>query len=520
MNLRRQLLQILTLLLLGTVPMQAKAASGLGFDMDNPLIFGLDMDYAPLEYVTKDGIPHGLDVDFTQELMKRMNIPFTYQPNTWANISGDVIHGRVDLGMMVYSPYRKTIVNYSRAVFRLYYQAVFRKTDQEHFDMRNLAGKKIAYMSSRPITDTLTKAGAILTVVSDLNDAMKDLSKGTYDAVLCFRYQALYLIKKHGLDNLASEDLTLAPREYCYVSRNKQLIDSINVYLSKMQEDGTIEEIYGQDVTSSFGGIEIPSWVWYLCAAVVFLSLLIMLIMQLRHSKRLYAEMEHAKRSERMKTVFLGNISHALRTPLNGIIGFSEVLEANGKDMAVEERQSLYRLINLNGQQLLYFINELLELSNIESSKVELCMETFDVGEKLKEFCDELRPQLREGVELKVNYHPLVVTMDATFMRAVIMRLIENAVKYTKEGYIEVDYYIENNGYYFAVKDTGPGLPENMKDNIFNLLADVNTFMQSDSPGLGLSICKAVVDMAHGKIGVQSETGAGCTFWVWIPNFG
>ena len=176
MNLRRHLLQILTLLLLGTIPMQAKAASGLGFDKDNPLIFGLDIDYAPLEYVTKDGIPHGLDVAFTQELMKRMKIPFTYQPNTWANISGDVIHGRVDLGMMVYSPYRKTIVNYSRAVFRLYYQAVFRKTGQEHFDMRNLAGKKIAFMASRPITDTLTKAGAILTVVSDLNDAMKDLS--------------------------------------------------------------------------------------------------------------------------------------------------------------------------------------------------------------------------------------------------------------------------------------------------------------------------------------------------------
>jgi ABC-type amino acid transport substrate-binding protein len=134
----------------------------------HPLLLGMEMDYPPLEYIDENGTPQGLDIVFTKELMKRLDIPFTYSPNTWENISEDVLSGRVDLGMMVYSPYRKNLTNYSRAIFRLYYQILFRKDSKGHFDVRHLAGKKVAYMASRPIKDTLTKVGAILYEVKNL----------------------------------------------------------------------------------------------------------------------------------------------------------------------------------------------------------------------------------------------------------------------------------------------------------------------------------------------------------------
>ena len=156
--------KLLSLCLLLSLSNLAKAEN-LGYTKLNPLKIGLDLDYAPLEYVDANGLPQGLDVELTQALMKRLNIPYTYSPNTWENISGDVINGRVDLGMMVYSPYRKDIVNYSRAVFRLYYQVVYRNNESEQFDMRHLEGKNVAYMASRPITDTLTRAGAVLHVI-------------------------------------------------------------------------------------------------------------------------------------------------------------------------------------------------------------------------------------------------------------------------------------------------------------------------------------------------------------------
>ena len=119
--------RIISLLLLLTLALSA-SADNLGYSQDKPLLFGIDMDYAPMEYIDGKGIPRGFDVEFTRRLMERMDIPFTFAPNTWANIAGDVLHGKVDLGMMVYSPYRKDETNYSRAVFRLYYQIVYQRS--------------------------------------------------------------------------------------------------------------------------------------------------------------------------------------------------------------------------------------------------------------------------------------------------------------------------------------------------------------------------------------------------------
>ena len=124
------------------------------------MVFGIDIDYAPMQYIDEHGKPNGLDIEFTKILMSRLNIPFTYSSNSWENIADDVLKGRVDLAMMVYSPYRKDLTNYSRGVFRLYYQLVYRKQNKAPYGLRDLNGKEIALMASRPITDTLQNIGA------------------------------------------------------------------------------------------------------------------------------------------------------------------------------------------------------------------------------------------------------------------------------------------------------------------------------------------------------------------------
>ena len=492
-------------------------ADGLGYSKGHPLIIGLDADYAPMEYINEDGMPSGLDVDFTHELMERMNVTYIYQPNTWENISGDVINGRVDLGMMVYSPYRKDLVNYSRAVLRLYYQIVYRKEEKGRFDVRNLGDKEIAFMASRPITDTLTKVGARLNVVTDLPLAMRELNSGRYDAVICFRYQAKYLIPTYGLTNLTTYDLTLTPREYCYVSRNKQLIDSINVYLEQMEADGVMREVYG-NVTSQFDTFEIPQWVYWVSALFVIVFLMVLVILQHRHQKRLRLAMERAQRSERLKSVFLGNVSHALRTPLNSIIGFNDLLLSEAFDeVPLEERKNLLLLINKNGNQLLHFIDELLQLSNIETSQRELTLVDCNVSDLLTECCEDVSHLVQEGVEIRCPKDSLVLKLDAGYLRTLITHLLRNAAQHTKEGCIEVKYGVVDDGLFIDVADTGEGLPESLRENIFALLSDANTYVQDETPGLGLSICKGIVDMLRGKISAQSETGKGTTIQVWTP---
>ncbi|MBQ6379835.1 MAG: transporter substrate-binding domain-containing protein [Prevotella sp.] len=522
------ILRLVCILLLMIFASSGKA-DNLGFTKDHPLVFGMDKDYAPMEYLDEQDNPCGYDVEFTKRLMKRLDIPFTYAPNTWENIAGDILQGRVDLGMMVYSTYRKDMTNYSRAVFRLYYQIVYRKGEKRDFGIRNVKGKHIAFMESRPVIDTLSKAGAEIHLVKDLKKTMTELSAGKYDAVICFRYQTRYLINTLELENLVAEDLTLMSREYCYVSNNKALIDAINVELDKMEKEGVIDDVYSS-VRTTFGGLVIPMWVWLLLGGLVIVSLIIFNIQQRLARKRLQEEVERATKneqramkSEQLKDIFLNNMSHALRTPLNAIIGFSDLmLTTPDGEMPEEERVQLLSLINGNGLQLLHLINELLSLSDIEGNTTLFDRQVTDVDHEMTSYAAEIRLQLPEGVTLEVvePIGGLRALLDAKLLRVVTMHLLENALHHTSEGTITLSYYMKEEGFYLEVKDTGSGLPEKLKENIFALLSDKNTYLQDETPGLGLSICKAIIDRTGGKIGARDnvEAGHGTIVWLWTPT--
>ena len=133
----------------------------------------------------------------------------------------------------------------------------------------------------------------------------------------------------------------------------------------------------------------------------------------------------------------------------------------------------------------------------------------------------EARMQLRQGVELKVvePVGGLRALTDKRLLKLVTMHLLDNAVQHTMEGAVTLKYMAKDSGLYAEVKDTGSGLPQSLKDNIFTLLSDKNTYLQDDTPGLGLSICKAILDKSGGKIGMRNNTidGRGTIFWFWAP---
>ena len=601
-------LRLINILLILTFALKVNA-NNLGYSDSKPLILGIDQDYPPLEYVDEKGKPSGADVEFSKILMKRMNIPFKFAPNTWGAIANDILTGKVDLGMMVYSPYRKNVTNYSRAVIRLYYQLVTRKGTKRNYGLRDMHNVEVALMASRPVRDTLQKIGARLVIVDDLTKAMKELSAGKYDAVVCYRYQAKYLIGKHKLQNLEQEDLTLTPREYCYVSNNKKLIVAIDKELDKMEKEGLMDEVYG-NVASTFNGIIIPRWVYIAIVAFVIVALLAVILNQMHNTRQLKKaldtareneekakaseekarqseevaranaekareneaiamanaekaraseaeaqriadvarrnakEAEHnamvasqneakareaaeaAKKSEELKDIFLGNMSHSLRTPLNAIIGFSDLLMSMGDDaLPPEERTNLLQLINKNGLELLHLINELLSLSEVEGDNQLFKREVTDVDYEMGQYASEIRMQLKDGVTLEVvePIDGLRALVDKKLMRIVTMHLLENAMQHTNEGKITLSYYLKEGGMYVEVKDTGVGLPEKLKQNIFGLLADKNTYTHDenqDNPGLGLSVCKAIIDRCNGKIGARDNTedGKGTIFWYWTPT--
>ncbi|WP_028913246.1 transporter substrate-binding domain-containing protein [Prevotella sp. MA2016] len=577
-------------------------ANGLNYSTTKPLVFGIDKDYPPLEYVDEKGNPSGVDVEFTKLLMERLGIPVKFAPNNWTAIAGDVLSGKVDLGMMVYSPYRKDVTNYSRAVFRLYHQIVTRKDEKRNYGLRDVKGMKIALMYSRPVIDTLQRAGAKIVLVEDLTKAFRDLSAGKYDALICYRYQAKSLIAMHKFTNLVGEDLTLTPREYCYVSHDEKLINAINKELDAMEDEGVMDEVYA-NVASSFNGVIIPKWVWIATAALVFAILLGVIWMQRRYNGKLKtalalareseekarqseeiaqksaeeariseerakhneeiakaseerakhneeiakaseerakhneeiakaneekakANEEAARKSEELKEIFFSNMSHSLRTPLNAIIGFSDLLMSmEDGAMPREDRDNLLQLINKNGLDLLHLVNELLSLSEVEDDGQTFKREVVDVDNEMGLYASEIRAQLREGVELEVvePIDGLRALVDKKLMRVVTMHLLDNALQHTSEGKITLTYFLKEGGLYAEVKDTGEGLPEKLKQNIFGLLSDRNAYTHDESqenPGLGLSVCKSIIDRCNGKIGARDNTedGKGTIFWYWVPT--
>lgn len=239
-------------------------------------------------------------------------------------------------------------------------------------------------------------------------------------------------------------------------------------------------------------------------------------------NRKLEGEVSRAQKSERLKTVFLANVSHALRTPLNAIIGFSDIM-LNGKpgDFSEEQKREMVGQINTNGHQLLYFVSELLELSAYETGMLTFTMIEVNLAELMASYRREALPETKPGVGIgiKTRLSPhCKAALDTNLMHQLVMHLLKNAARHTDKGRITLEYNRERSGMRVIVSDTGPGLPEKYKDNLFSMLHNEDALtLAGEASGLGLSICKSIVDSLHGEIDITSEPGKGTVASVWFP---
>ena len=222
-----------------------------------------------------------------------------------------------------------------------------------------------------------------------------------------------------------------------------------------------------------------------------------------------------AELSDRLKSAFLANMSHEIRTPLNAIVGFSELLvDCDDPD----EKAEYWRIIESNNELLLRLINDILDLSKIESGILERKREKFD----LSQVCNELYLMMQQkitnpDVELHMdNSLPdCWVFLDCNRLKQVWMNFLTNAVKCTRSGHIKMGYAAERGGVRIYVEDTGAGIPEELQARVFGRFQKLNEFAQGT--GLGLAICKAIIEAAGGEVGFRSQAGSGSTFWAWLP---
>jgi len=240
------------------------------------------------------------------------------------------------------------------------------------------------------------------------------------------------------------------------------------------------------------------------------------------YEKKLIIAKENAEESDRLKTAFLNNMSHEIRTPMNAIVGFSKMLISPVKTQ--EQKNKYTDTIIKSSHQILNIINDLLDIASIEAGQIKIKEVAIDLSEICDDIINLLRPEAKKkNIDLKSSKHHLDITesvlTDNFRLKQILENLINNAIKFTNKGSVELKCHKKDKYIVFSVSDTGIGIPMNEQNKIFERFRQVESseYDASEGNGLGLSICKGLIERMGGEIWLESEPGKGSTFYFSLP---
>lgn len=256
-------------------------------------------------------------------------------------------------------------------------------------------------------------------------------------------------------------------------------------------------------------------WFYVMVTAILFFALLKLHLEKLRKAEK------DARESDRLKTAFLQNISHEIRTPMNGIVGFSQLL--NTEDLSEEQRKEYTSIITKSSDRLLSVLNDVIDISLIETGKIKAKSDVFELNELMSELYEIFKPQVNEGINLRLStgIEPgkSLITADRVKISQILYNLLNNAMKFTDRGTIHFGYGLKNNKLEFFVSDTGIGIDPGLHTVIFERFnkEDRSNKKMYEGIGLGLAICKGNLGILGGEIWLESEPGKGSTFYFNLP---
>lgn len=236
----------------------------------------------------------------------------------------------------------------------------------------------------------------------------------------------------------------------------------------------------------------------------------------------LKAAVLRAESADRLKSAFLATMSHELRTPLNSIIGFTGILLQKLVGPLSEEQEKQLRMVQGSAHHLLALINDVLDISKIEAGQLTIANEEFDIRQSIQKTVEKLKP-LSDKKGLKLSYqipdHEIILHSDQRRAEQILINLVNNAIKFTDSGEVNINCLIEDGFVKTSVHDTGIGIMEDKLDSLFTPFKQIDTGLsrQYEGTGLGLSICKRLVDIMGGEIWVESESGKGSIFTFTLP---
>lgn len=511
------------------------------------IVVGGDHDYAPYEFLDKNGEPAGYNVELTRAIARQLGIEVSFRLGPWAEIRQALERGEIDVVQGVfYSPERETVFDFSPAHTVINHAIVVRAGTPMPANLSELAGRSILVMRGDIMHDAALQLGYGDTVVpvATQEEALGLLAAGQYDCALVAKIPALYWIEQRGWNNLRVSDQSVRSPDYCYAvtAGNPRLLDLFSEGLANVRATGEYRQIYskwlgGYEEHSMSVGAVLKRFLWLLLPLALLLLGSTAWSYTLRRTVRQKtAELrwEIAERKQRELEIqaknaaldaknaelerFTYTVSHDLKSPLVTIKTFLGFLPQDLRSGDEQRLATDLSYMNAAANKMGRLLDDLLEMSRV--GQVSNPPVAIDFREIVDEAMVSVAGRIAEtGVEVQVDPVELTLFGDRPRLIEVWQNLVDNAVKYLgsqRSPCIRIGVDQVAGETVFLVEDNGLGIDPCNQQKIFNLFEQLD--VQAEGSGLGLALVKRIVEINGGRIWVESAgVGQGSCFRFTLP---
>jgi len=504
---------------------------------DHPVLrLGYDPDWPPVEYVDKEGNLVGMSADFMEKLNAIVGIDIRpTKPQGWQTTLNEVREGSIDiLFSATRTPQRATSLLFSDPYLRFPMVIVTGQGAPYIGDMKDLRGKKIAVVNGYASHDILkdNHPELDLLLVDDVTMGLAEVTRRKAYAFIDSLAAISHVIGREGISGVKVSGETPYSYEISVAVPKDQpiLANIVQKALNSISEEDR-NAIFKRWISVTYERKFDYQLLWKIILAVMLIFAAVLywnhrLAREINLRKRIEGELviakESAESANRVKSAFLASMSHELRTPLNSIIGFTGIiLNELAGPLNLEQKKQL-KMVKGSSHHLLNLINDVLDISKIEAGEVEITKNDFSMPQVIDQVVESLRPLAEQkGLTLFAQIDPDVdaVVSDERRIRQILINLANNAIKFTEKGGVQIACRRRDSAVEVRVTDTGIGIREEDMGKLFKPFQqlDTGTSRKYEGTGLGLSVCRRILDLLGGRIWVESQFGEGSTFAFTLP---
>jgi signal transduction histidine kinase/CheY-like chemotaxis protein len=512
-------------------------------------------NYPPFNYLDEKGELVGFNVDILNAIKELYNIDIEISSSDWSTINEALSKNEIQAIGGAHNPqlYDNKFL-YTRSTISTSHCFLYNKNFRNNFStetLRSAKQPKVAMWKNDVLIHYVLSINpsAEFLYLEDYEELINVLEQEDVTCIFAQRITSMYYAEKLDKNFVRATDNRNLERTMGFkVSiENEELATILNNGMEVILSSGEYLRIYDKWIKEyNKSQTDWHNFLKYIVFFAFFISTIIVALLffnkilqtkvrirteDLQHQlklnssimKELETQKNKAEESEKIKSSFLANMSHEIRTPMNGILGFAELLKAN--EYSSDEKQQFIEIIEQSGNRMLDTINNIIDVSKLESGGEKIQITEVNIKSIISQLYDFFTPEanskiLKLIIEEKSTNSPKSFYTDSYKINSILINLIKNALKFTKEGFIKVEYDVNEDRVEFWITDTGIGISEDKQNAVFDQFVQANSSLSRgfEGSGLGLSITKGYVQLLGGEINLKSELNKGTTFYVRIPN--